>query len=79
MYLNHVPIIMILSFFWIRLADRLPMIPEPFLRIAFLLIVFASLIVISLGTLKYVERPARSYLMRKGTLQKSVETQAYSN
>ena len=79
MYLNHVPVIMILSFFWIRLADRLPMIPDPLLRIMFLLITFTSLIVISLGTLKYVEKPARSYLIRKGARQKSVESQAYSN
>lgn len=64
-YLNHVCIITIFSFFWGRLAPRLPIEDPAIVRILYLAIVTTCILLVSAWTFRAVEAPARAFVTRR--------------
>lgn len=63
-YLNHVGVIEILGFGWMRLAPRLGLAPA-IERLLWIALVYAGVIGVSMLTFVLVERPARQWLARR--------------
>lgn len=63
-YLNHVCVIQILWFFWGRLTAKFNF-PEPESRLAWIVIVYCTTLLISHFTYRYIEKPARRALSRR--------------
>ena len=75
-YLNHVCVIQILSFFWARTAAKSNLLSADLARIAWLLLAGAAVFIVSVLTYRYVEKPARHYLMRGRRPKEAVGTES---
>jgi peptidoglycan/LPS O-acetylase OafA/YrhL len=60
-YLNHVPVMAILGFGWFRVAPRLG-IDGPVGRVAWIVLAYATVLIVSRWTYRHVELPAQRYL-----------------
>lgn len=63
-YLNHVPLLLILWFFWSRASARLGLAP-PLERGLFIAIAVGTVLMVSALTFRFVEKPARSWISRR--------------
>jgi len=63
-YMNHVCLIVILGFFWARIAARLDA-PPLLLRFVWMLLLLGATLIVSTLTYRYVEKPARKWLSKR--------------
>ena len=63
-YLNHVPVMAILGFAWFRVAPRLGL-DGPTGRVAWIVLAYATVLIVSRWTYRHVELPAQRYLTRR--------------
>ncbi len=63
-YLNHVPVLAILGFGWFRIAPRLGIDGDAG-RVAWIVLAYATVLIVSRWTYNHVELPAQRYLTRR--------------